>query len=169
MPGRFGRTAKERKSVLRSQASELLWHGKIETTVAKAKVLKGYAEKIITAAINSYEDTIEYSKKVKDSKGKEVEVKSVKDGVKKLAARRKLITKLYDLQEIKGEKENKSEYRARTSDVAHPLLEKIFNELAPKYAARAEEKGQGGGYTRIYKIGQRKGDAAEMAILELID
>jgi large subunit ribosomal protein L17 len=169
MTGRFGRTNKERKSLLRSQASELLWYGKIETTITKAKAVKAYTEKIITAAINSYEDTIEFSKKVKDSKGKEVEVKSVKDGVKKLNTRRNLMNKLYDLQEIKGIKESKGEYKARTSDVQHPLLEKLFNEIAPKYAARAEEKKQGGGYARIYQLGARRGDAAEMAILELID
>ena len=169
MTGRFGRTNKERKALLRSQASELLWYGKIETTVAKAKAVQSYTEKVITAAINSYEDTIEYSKKVKDSKGKEVEIKTVKDGVKKLNVRRKLAGKLYDLQEIKGDKENKTQFKARTSDVQHPLLEKLFNEIAPKYAARAEEKKQGGGYTRIYLLGARRGDAAEMAKLELID
>lgn len=169
MPGKFGKTSEERKSVLRSQASELLWYGRIETTVAKAKQVKSYAEKLITCAINSYEDTIEFTKTAKDSKGKDVEVKSVKDGAKKLAARRKLTAKLFDIQELKGKKESKLEYKARTSDVKHPLLEKLFNEIAPKYAARAEEKGQGGGYTRIYLKGQRRGDAAEMAILELVD
>jgi len=169
MPGRFGRTYKERKSLYQTQASELLWYGKIETTVSKAKQVKAYAEKIITIAIRNYEDTIEYSKKVKDSKGKEVEVKSVKDGVKKLAARRKIMKLVSDLQEIKGNNESKSEYKARTNEVSHPLVEKIFNELAPKYAARAEEKKQGGGYTRIYQLGQRRGDAADMAILQLVD
>ena len=47
-------------------------------------------------------------------------------------------------------------------------IDKLFNEIAPKYAARKEELGQGGGYTRIYLLGQRLGDGAEVAIIELV-
>ena len=104
----------------------------------------------------------------KDSKGKEVTVTSVKDGAKKLAARRAIMAKTYDLQEIKAFSEKKSEFKARTADVQHALMDKIFNELAPKYAARKEELGQGGGYTRIYLLGERRGDGAEVAIIELV-
>jgi ribosomal protein L17 len=70
--------------------------------------------------------------------------------------------------ELKAEGETKREYKARTKNIKHPLIEKIFNEIAPKYAERAKELGQGGGYTRIYLNGQRKGDAAETAIIELV-
>ena len=105
---------------------------------------------------------------MKDSKGKEVTVTNVKDGAKKLAARRAIMAKTYDLQEIKAFNEKKSEYKARTADVQHPLMDKLFNELAPKYAARAEELGQGGGYTRVYLLGERRGDAAQMAVIELV-
>ena len=168
MPGKLGRTAEQRKALLRNQASELLWHGKITTTKAKAKELKSYVEKIITKAIKVYDDNVEIEVKKTDKKGKEITEKSVKDSAKKLAARRLIMAKLYDLQEVKPFSEKKSDFKARTGDVQHPLMEKLFNESAPKYAQRAEELGQGGGYTRIYLLGQRRGDGAEEAIIELV-
>lgn len=168
MPGKLGRTAEQRKALLRNQASELLWHGKITTTKAKAKELKSYIEKIITKAIKVYDDNVEIEVKKTDKKGKEITEKSVKDSAKKLAARRLIMAKLYDLQEVKPFSEKKSDFKARTGDVQHPLMEKLFNEIAPKYAQRAEELGQGGGYTRIYLLGQRRGDGAEEAVIELV-
>ena len=168
MPRKLGRTSKERNALLRNLASQLLWYGRIETTAEKAKELRSYVEKLITKAVNTYADTVEYTVTKKDSKGKEVTVSGVKDGAKKLAARRAIMAKTYDLQEIKAFSEKKSEFKARTADVQHPLMDKIFNEIAPKYAARKEELGQGGGYTRIYLLGERRGDAAPMAIIELV-
>ena len=79
-----------------------------------------------------------------------------------------IMAKTYDLPEIKAFHEKKSEFKARTADVQHPLMDKLFNEIAPKYAARKEELGQGGGYTRIYLLGERRGDGAESAIIELV-
>ena len=168
MPGKLGRTSKERNALLRNQASQLLWYGKIETTAAKAKQLRSYVEKLITKAVNTYDDNIEFEVVKTDKKGKEVKVTNIKDGPKKLAARRAIMAKTYDLQEIKAFNEKKSDYKARTADVQHPLMDKLFNELAPKYAARKEELGQGGGYTRIYLLGERRGDGAETAIIELV-
>ena len=171
MPGKLGRTSEQRIAMLRNQASCLLWYGKIETTKASAKQLRSYVEKIITAAINTYDDTIESTKVVTEKTGKkekEVTVTVVKDGPKKLAARRRIMAKLYDLQEIKAFNESKSAYKARTDEVAHPLIEKLFNEIAPKYAQRNDEKNCAGGYTRIITLGERRGDAAETAIIELV-
>lgn len=168
MPGKLGRTSEQRDALLRNQASELLWYGKIKTTKAKAKELQPYVEKIITKAIKVYDANEEKEVVKKDSKGKEVTVKVIKDSPKKLAARRAIMAKLRDLQEVKGFSEKKSEYKARTKDIKHPLMEKLFNEIAPKYAQRSEEVGQGGGYTRIYTLGERRGDAAEEAIIELV-
>ncbi len=168
MPRKLGVTTAQRKAMLRNLASDLLWYGKIETTEARAKETRSYTEKLITLAINTYTDNVEIKKTETNEKGKEVNITIVKDGPKKLAARRKLMESLFDLQEVRAFKESKVDFKARTKGINHPLIEKIFNEIAPKYAARKEELGQGGGYTRIMKCGPRKGDAAEVAIIELI-
>lgn len=129
MPGKLGRTAEQRQALLRNQASELLWYGKITTTKAKAKELKPYVEKIITKAIKVYDDNIEIDVVKTDKKGKEITEKGVKDSPKKLAVRRQLMAKLRDLQEVKPFSEKKSDFKARTGDIQHPLMEKLFNEI----------------------------------------
>ena len=165
---KLGRPTDERLAVLRNQATTLLWTGKVETTVEKAKAVRSYTEKLLTLAINTYDDTIEVTKETVNEKGEKVSRKVLNDGPKKLAARRKLMAKLYDVQEQKLDKESKADFEKRTAEVAHPLIEKIFNVYAPKYAKRKEELGQGGGYTRILKLGARRGDNAEMAIVKLV-
>ena len=169
MARKLGVNATQRIALLKNQASALLWHGKIETTEARAKEVASYVAKIITLAVNTYADTVETEVKIADAKGKETTKTLIKDGNKKLNARRKIMTLVNDLQEVKGFKESKADFKKRTADVKYPLIEKIFDEYAPKYAARKEEKGPGGGYTRIYNLGPRKGDAAEVVIIELVD
>ncbi len=168
MARKLGLNATQRIALLKNQATQLLWYGKIETTEARAKELASYVAKILTLAINTYDDVVEAEVTVKDAKGKDVKKTLIKDGVKKLNARRKIISMVNDMQEVKGFKESKPDFKKRTADIKSPLIEKIFDEYAKKYADRKEEKGQGGGYTRIYKLGPRKGDAAEVAIIELI-
>ena len=155
-------------AMLKNQVSDLLWLGRIETTLHKAKETARLAEKMLTLAINSYEDTLKLTRVEKDSKGKEKTVEYFNDGPKKLAARRKIMKVVVPLKELKREDETKTAYKLRTKDVKHPLVEKIFNELAPKYADRIKEKGQGGGYTRVIKTGVRTGDNAPTAIIELV-
>ena len=165
---KLNRPTDQRMAIMRSLATNLLWYGKIETTLEKAKELRSYAEKIITKAINTFEDVVKVNKTVVDAKGAKSTKEVVNDGAKKLAARRDIMSKLYNIQEVRAEKESKADFVKRTKDIKYPLIEKIFNVYAPKYAKRKDELGIGGGYTRIVKIGPRNGDNAEMAIIELI-
>jgi large subunit ribosomal protein L17 len=125
----------------------LLWNGSLETTFGRAKDIARGAEKILTIAINTYEDVIKVEKEVTNNKGVKQKKMVLADGKDKLAARRRIMGLVYDLHEVKT---------------------KIFNELAPHYAKRIKEVGQGGGYTRVLRTGARRGDNAEMAIIELV-
>ena len=165
---KLNRPTDERIAVIKGLATSLLWYGKVETTLAKAKELKSYAEKLLTLAINSYDDNVKVVKTVTDEKGVKVQKEVINDGVKKLNARRAIMSKVYDIQEQMGANETKADFVARTKKINHPLIEKIFNELAPKYATRTADLGIGGGYTRVIKVGPRRGDAAEISILELV-
>ena len=169
---KLGRTSSQRKALLRNQVTMLLNKGKIVTTEAKAKEVQKIAEKMIALAIrekdNFDEVTVDAKVPVKDTDGKRV--REVVDGKKvtkfetvqktikkdrpsRLHARRQMLKVLYTLTE-KGEK--KSETKVVN------LPNKLFEEIAPKYENR------NGGYTRIVKIGQRKGDGAMEVLLELI-
>lgn len=165
---KLNRPTKERVILIRNQASSLLWEGKLTTTTARAKALQSYVEKILTLAINSYEDTVKVVKTEVDSKGVKIKREVLNDGPKKLAARRKIMSKLFDRQEKRQPKEAKSDFVERTKDINHPLIEKIFNVYAPKYAERIKEKGQAGGYTRVLKTEVRRGDNAQLCLVELI-
>ena len=165
---KLGKRTDQRMAMLKNQVSELLWYGQIETTVDRAKAVRSLAEKYITIAMRAYQDDVKVTKTATNVKGVKNEVVFTNDGPKKLAARRRLMAELVDLKEVKGDKESKSAYKARIKDTKHPLIEKIFKEYAPKYDARKNELGQGGGYTRILKTGNRRGDAAETCILQLI-
>lgn len=165
---KLNRPTDQRMAVMRSLATNLLWYGKIETTLEKAKEVRSYAEKILTKAINTYEDVVKITKTTVDAKGVKTQREVINDGTKKLAARRDIMSKLYDMQEVRADKESKTDFVKRTEDIKHPLIEKIFNVYAPKYAKRKESLGTGGGYTRILKLGTRNGDNAEMAIIELV-
>ena len=165
---KLGRPTDQRMALLKGQVSALLWYGKIETTYDRAKELSRLADKYITLAIKTYDDTVTVTKEKVNMKNEKVALTFTNDGPKKLAARRRLMANLYDLQETKGDKESKSAYAARTKDIKHPLVEKLFNEYAPRYKERNDKQTQGGGYTRILRMGQRRGDDAELAIIELV-
>lgn len=165
---KLGRTADQRKALLRNQVTNLIWYGRIETTLARAKEVRSVAEKMITLAVREYDKTVDVQKSYHNDKGQIVEVIVTNDMPEKLHARRLMMAYLYDLQEQKTAEESKSDFKERTKDNKHPVVEKLFRELGPKYRARNQEKGCAGGYTRIYKLGARRGDGAEMVIIELV-
>jgi len=165
---KLGRNTAQRNAILRGNVSNLLWNGRLETKIAYAKATGSLAEKLLTIAIDSYQDTVKVEKEVVNAKGVKVKKTVLQDGPKKLNARRKIMAKVYDLHEVRSREESKRSFEKRTKTINHPLVEKIFNELAPKYAKRIKDLGQGGGYTRVLRLGTRRGDNAEMAIVELV-
>ncbi len=180
---KLGRTSSQRKALLRNQVTALLNHGKIVTTEAKAKEVRKIAEGLIALACKEKDNyemvTVSAKVPVKDKDGKRV--KEVVDGKK--------VTKFETVEkEIKKDLPTRSHARRQMLKVLNPvtnslvkdndgnmvtsnkkkdkkevdLVAKLFDEYAPKYADRK------GGYTRIVKIGQRKGDAAMEVVLELV-
>ena len=173
---KLGRTSDQRKALIRNQVTALLYNGKIVTTEAKAKEVRKVAEGLIALAVkekdNFEEVTVTAKVPRKDAEGKRVkevvdgkkvtvydEVKKTikKDMPSRLHARRQMLKVLYPVKEVptEGAKRKKN-----TKQV--DLCDKLFTEIAPKYADR------NGGYTRIIKIGQRKGDGALEVVLELV-
>ena len=173
---KLGRTADQRKALLRNQVTNLLYHGKIVTTESKAKEVRKIAESLIAMAVREKDnfETVTITAKVarKDENGKrvkevvdgkkvtvydEVQKEIKKDAPSRLHARRQMLKVLYPVKEVPAAAAGK---KKNTKEV--DLVEKLFTEVAPKYADR------NGGYTRIIKIGQRKGDAAMEVLIELV-
>ena len=173
---KLGKKSDQRKALLRNQVTQLIYHGKIKTTEARAKEVRQIAEKLIKNAIdekdNFEEVTVQVKVADKDKDGKRI--KEVVDGkrvtvfdtvdktVKKdsparLHARRQLMRFLYPVVEVPADGRAR---RKNSKDV--DLVEKLFSEYGPKYANR------NGGYTRIIKIGQRRGDGAMEVVLEFV-
>ena len=165
---KLGKPTDQRKALLRNQVTNLIWYGKIETTLARAKEVSAMAEHFITLAVRECDNTIEVNKETKNDKQQIVNVTVTNDAPSKLHARRQIMSYLYNIPEAKKKDETKKEYKERTKDAKYPVVEKLFREIGPKYKARKAEKGIGGGYTRIIKKGPRRGDAAEMVVLELV-
>ena len=173
---KLGRTSSQRQALLRNQVTALLYHGKIVTTEQKAKEVRKIAEKMIALAVrekDNYEEvtvTAKVARKDKDGKNvkKEVDGKMVtvydevektikKDKPSRLHARRQMLKYLYSVTEVPAENAGR---KRNTKEV--DVADKLFEEIAPKYADR------NGGYTRIIKIGPRKGDAAMEVLIELV-
>ena len=173
---KLGRTSSQRKAMLRSLTTNLLHNGKIVTTEARAKEVRSEVEHLIALAVrekdNFEEVTVKAKVARKDKDGKRV--KEVVDGKKvtvydeidktikkdmssRLHARRQMLQVLYPVTEVPTAVAGR---KKATKEV--DLVAKLFDEIAPKYANR------NGGYTRIVKIGQRKGDGAMEVLIELV-
>ena len=172
MARKLGKTTDQRMAMLKNLTTDLLVYGRIETTEARAKEVRSLAEKLIALAIKEKDNFEEVEVKVikakLDSKGnKELEKVTSKNGKEylrvvkeekierrqkdmpsRLNARRKIMSKTNKVKDSKGNKID--------------LPAKLFGEIATKYVSRA------GGYTRIYKMGPRRGDSAETVIIELV-
>lgn len=157
----------QRRATLRNLVTGLLWHGRIETTLARAKEARSIAEKLITIAVKEHGNTVKVTKTVTED-GEKIKREVINDAPSKLAGRRRLMQYLYNVPEPRKDGESKYDYNKRAGEVGNPLVEKMFREYGPKYYARAKELGTGGGYTRIIRKGPRRGDASEMVILELV-
>lgn len=174
---KLGKKTKLRKALLRTQVTDLFHYGRITTTEARAKEVRKIAEHMLTLAIRERDnyETVTVQAKVakKDENGKRIKEQNAegkmvpvfdvvdkeikKDSPSRLHARRQILKYLYPVVEVpaqgKGRKKN---------TVKVDLVAKMFDEYAPKYADRK------GGYTRIVKVGQRRGDGAMEVILELV-
>lgn len=173
---KLGKTSSQRKALLRNQVTQLIYHGKITTTEARAKEIRKIAEGVIALAVKERDnyDTIEVDAKIplKDKDGKRVkevvdgkkvtQYETVKKSIKKdhpsrLHARRQMLRVLYPVVEVPATAAGR---KRNTKNV--DLVARLFDDIAPKYANR------NGGYTRIVKIGPRKGDAAMEVVIELV-
>ncbi len=173
---KLGRTSSQRKALLRNQVTALIYHGKIRTTEAKAKDIRGLTESLIALAVKERDNYDEVTVKVKvprrDKDGKRVkeikggrkvtvydeeEKKIKKDQPSRLNARRKMLSVLYPVKEVPQKPAGRKKNTKKVD-----LVDKLFDEIAPKYAHRQ------GGYTRITKLDQRKGDGALEVQIELI-
>ena len=164
---KLGRAGDQRAAILRNLTTALIWNGKIVTTETRAKEVRSIAEKLITLAVKEYQNSEIVEKDTYNEKHQIVKVEKHVDKPSKLAARRQIMAYLYDVPEQKSKDESKADYKERTADRAHPVVEKLFRDIAPKMDARIQE-GKKGGYTRMFKLGPRRGDAAEMVVLELV-
>lgn len=159
---KLNRASDQREAILRNLTTSLLWNGKIVTTQARAKEVRSIAEKLITLAAKEHSNTVEVTKTVKNDKSQSEEQTVKNDAPSKLHARRQILSYVYDFKDAQKNDETKAEHKERIGKQKHPVVDKLFNELGPKYEDRS------GGYTRIIKMGPRRGDAAEMVILELV-
>ena len=114
---KLGRTADQRKALLRNQVTNLIWYGRIETTEARAKEVRRAAEPLITLAVNECDNNVEVTKETHNDKGQLVTLNVVNDAPSKLHARRLMMSYLYELKDVQRKDEVKADWKERTKDV----------------------------------------------------
>jgi len=167
---KLGRTTSQRKAMLKGLVTALLEHGRIQTTEARAKEVKSIADKLISMASKETENVTTREKKVskakKDAKGKKIMIsKESKNGKKYEVVQREITMETVTVDEpsrLHARRQCINWVYKREDKDGKKIVDKLFDDIAPKYKDRT------GGFTRIYKMGPRRGDAAEVAILELV-
>ncbi len=164
---KLGRPTNQRIAILRNLVTALLQNGKIETTETRAKEVSKIAEKLIASAVKECDNftskQVTKSKAKIDDKGKKVTVsKESKNGNTYQVVQREETTEMVSVDSSSRLNARRKAMKWINKTKNEAVVNKLFDEIAPKYKER------NGGYTRIYKLGPRRGDAAEMAILELV-
>lgn len=169
---KMGRAADQRTAILRNMTTAFVINGKVETTVARAKEISAIVDKLVSDAIKEKDNfttkEVTVSAAKLDGKGKKVLVsKTSKNGNKYDVVDREVKTKTVtvDAPSRLAARKNMMYWLQKSHDAEGNVINpvnKMFDEIAPKYAGRE------GGYTRIVRIGTRRGDGSEMAILEFV-
>lgn len=166
---KLGRTAGQRKALLRRSGDEPVSEWQDRDDRSQGQGSPPHCRTYITLAVNECDNTVTTTKITHNDKDQKVELQVVNDAPSKLHARRQMTAYLYNVPQQKLADENKKEYKERTKDVKYPVVEKLFREYGPMFKKRNAEKNVAGGYTRMYKLGPRRGDAAELVMLEIIN
>lgn len=148
---KFGRNTSHRRAMFRNLAANLVLHERIETTDAKAKELRRIAERLITKATRLGDDLMKDTAGLADEERRQLLARRVH--AQRLVGR--FLPRIVSKQDSEGEL------------VEVDLIYKLFHEIAPRYMERVKA-GKGGGYTRIVKLGSRRGDNAPVSIIEFV-
>jgi len=148
---KFNRNSSHRRAMFRNLAANLVLHERIETTDAKAKELRSIAERLITRALRLGDDlTVDVGK------------------LKPEEAQKVLANRVHAQRLVAGFLPRKGTVtKSDGTSLEVDLVHKLFHDIAPRFLARVKEN-KGGGYTRVIKLTERRGDNASMALIEIL-